>query len=109
MVKPVIVLLLAMATSTLALPTRFMDTLQVIFGSAVTPLDLPKPEIGWADPRLNGGRFLDVSSIVHQVQDSCYIDLQFTTPRYGEPLNVIISNQSDPFILTDAGFRLYYK
>jgi len=34
---------------------------------------------------------------------------QFTTPRYGEPLNIIISNLSDPFILTDEGFRQYYK
>ncbi|KAI5986257.1 hypothetical protein EDD15DRAFT_2286839 [Pisolithus albus] len=52
----------------------------------------PAQELGWADPRILGGQFID-----------------FTTPRYGEPLNVIISNQSDPFILTDAGFRLYYK
>ncbi|KAI6030588.1 hypothetical protein F5J12DRAFT_903046 [Pisolithus orientalis] len=52
----------------------------------------PAEELGWADPRTLGGQFID-----------------FTTPRYGEPLNVIISNQSDPFVLTDAGFRLYYK
>ncbi|KAG1748596.1 hypothetical protein EDB19DRAFT_1682560 [Suillus lakei] len=84
-----VVVLLAVVASALALPTRFMDTLQSIFGIT---LGLPKIEIGWTDPRLNGGRFLD-----------------FTTPKYGEPLNVIISNQSDPFILTDAGFRLYYK
>ncbi|KAG2344519.1 hypothetical protein BDR05DRAFT_961922 [Suillus weaverae] len=84
------VILLVLATSALAFPTRFMDTLQSIFG---TTLDVPKAEIGWTDPRLNGGRFID-----------------YTTPTgYGEPLNVIISNRSDPFILTDAGFRLYYK
>ncbi|KAG6823119.1 hypothetical protein H0H93_004199, partial [Arthromyces matolae] len=45
---------------------------------------------GWLDPRLNGGRFLD-----------------FTTPKLGEPLNVIISARSDPFILTDTGIREY--
>lgn len=53
------VILLALATSALALPTRFMDTLQYIFG---TTSELPKAEIGWTDPRLNGGRFLDVST-----------------------------------------------
>lgn len=53
------VILLVLAASALALPTRFMDTLQSIFG---TTLDLPKAEIGWTDPRLNGGQFLDVSS-----------------------------------------------
>ncbi|KAF4590790.1 hypothetical protein EYR40_009387 [Pleurotus pulmonarius] len=47
---------------------------------------------GWIDPRLNGGRFLD-----------------FTTKRYGEPLNVIISSHSDPFILTEDGFQSYSK
>ncbi|EIW81207.1 hypothetical protein CONPUDRAFT_82232 [Coniophora puteana RWD-64-598 SS2] len=59
------------------------------------PAALAKPseyEVGWADPRLNGGRFLD-----------------FTTPKAGEPLNVIISNESDPYILTEPGFRAYYK
>ncbi|KAF9465241.1 hypothetical protein BDZ94DRAFT_1128691, partial [Collybia nuda] len=48
--------------------------------------------LGWHDPRLNGGRFLD-----------------FTTPNFGEPLNVIISGHSDPYILTDYGFRDYAK
>ncbi|RDB14884.1 hypothetical protein Hypma_016362 [Hypsizygus marmoreus] len=48
--------------------------------------------LGWLDPRLNGGRFLD-----------------FTTPRYGEPLNVIVSGHSDPYILTDNGFHDYAK
>ncbi|KAI6114061.1 hypothetical protein EDD17DRAFT_1637593 [Pisolithus thermaeus] len=55
-------------------------------------IQAPVVELGWTDPRILGGQFID-----------------FTTPRYGEPLNVIISNQSDPFILTDAGFRMYYK
>jgi len=48
--------------------------------------------VGWLDPRLNGGRFLD-----------------FTTPEYGEPLNVIISGLSDPYILTDYGLHHYAK
>ncbi|KAF8869186.1 hypothetical protein CPB84DRAFT_1816368 [Gymnopilus junonius] len=48
--------------------------------------------VGWYDPRLNGGRFLD-----------------YTTKKFGEPLNVIISALSDQFILTDAGFHNYAK
>lgn len=48
--------------------------------------------IGWHDPRLNGGRFLD-----------------FTTPKYGEPLNVIISGLSDPYVLTESGLHDYAK
>jgi len=48
--------------------------------------------VPWIDPRINGGRFLD-----------------FTTPKFGEPLNVIISAASDPFILTDAGLHYYAK
>ncbi|KZT38793.1 hypothetical protein SISSUDRAFT_1046551 [Sistotremastrum suecicum HHB10207 ss-3] len=45
---------------------------------------------GWMDPRLDGGRMID-----------------FTTPRRGEPLNIIISGLSDPRILTDDGFKSY--
>ncbi|KIJ99520.1 hypothetical protein K443DRAFT_170677 [Laccaria amethystina LaAM-08-1] len=48
--------------------------------------------VGWFDPRVNGGQFLD-----------------FTTKRYGEPLNVIISGLSDPYILTDPGLHAYAK
>ncbi|KAL0961460.1 hypothetical protein HGRIS_006405 [Hohenbuehelia grisea] len=47
---------------------------------------------GWIDPRLNGGRFLD-----------------YTSRRFGEPLNVIISAHSDPYIMTDAGLHDYAK
>ncbi|KAJ7486229.1 hypothetical protein B0H11DRAFT_1143175 [Mycena galericulata] len=47
---------------------------------------------GWVDPRIGGGRFLD-----------------YTTKTRGEPLNVIISGASDPFILTDEGFITYVK
>ncbi|KAI0772213.1 hypothetical protein BC629DRAFT_1291472 [Irpex lacteus] len=47
---------------------------------------------GWIDPRLNGGRFID-----------------FTTTELGEPLNVIISSLSDPFVLEETGFRLYAR
>lgn len=35
--------------------------------------------------------------------------LQFTTPDLGEPLNVIISALSDPFILTEHGLHTYAK
>ncbi|KZT27430.1 hypothetical protein NEOLEDRAFT_1130990 [Neolentinus lepideus HHB14362 ss-1] len=47
---------------------------------------------GWYDPRMNGGRMLD-----------------WATPKHGEPLNVIISAFSDPFIMTEAGFHIYAK
>lgn len=51
----------------------------------------PPPEFqGWFDPRINGGRFLD-----------------YTNPIFGEPLNIIITSRSDPFILTDIGLRTY--
>ncbi|TFK23073.1 hypothetical protein FA15DRAFT_670912 [Coprinopsis marcescibilis] len=48
--------------------------------------------IGWGDPRVNGGRLLD-----------------FTDGDLGEPLNIIISNLSDPYVLTDTGFNAYAK
>ncbi|KAJ8080218.1 hypothetical protein PM082_017048 [Marasmius tenuissimus] len=48
--------------------------------------------VGWVDPRINGGRLLDIVS-----------------KKYGEPLNVIISGRSDPYILTDEGFLEYTK
>lgn len=35
--------------------------------------------------------------------------MQYTTKKYGEPLNVIISGASDPYILTDEGFHVYAK
>ncbi|KAH9949796.1 hypothetical protein B0H21DRAFT_726017 [Amylocystis lapponica] len=56
--------------------------------------ELPPVEhtVGWIDPRLHGGRLLD-----------------YTTTRLGEPLNVIISAQSDPFILTEVGLHMYAK
>jgi len=35
--------------------------------------------------------------------------LQFTAPLLGEPLNVILSGLSDPYVLTEEGFREYTK
>lgn len=58
----------------------------------VLSINSTEPQVGWYDPRDNGGRFLD-----------------YTTELYGEPLNVIISGLSDPFILTDRGFAYYTK
>ncbi|KAF7298723.1 hypothetical protein MIND_00819800 [Mycena indigotica] len=52
--------------------------------------DFAKAGRGWIDPRPGGGQMLD-----------------FTTKTRGEPLNVIISGASDPFVLTDEGFTLY--
>jgi hypothetical protein len=54
--------------------------------------DLDSVLVPWIDPRINGGRFLD-----------------YTTPKFGEPLNVIISAASDPFVLTDSGLHHYAK
>ncbi|KAH9891837.1 hypothetical protein C8Q73DRAFT_90702 [Cubamyces lactineus] len=47
---------------------------------------------GWRDPRLNGGRLID-----------------YVTDEVGEPLNIIISALSDPFILTESGLHTYVK
>ncbi|KAI0647858.1 hypothetical protein C8Q79DRAFT_952263 [Trametes meyenii] len=56
--------------------------------------ELPPVEgtVGWVDPRLNGGRLID-----------------YVTKKVGEPLNVIISSLSDPFILTESGLHTYVK
>jgi len=35
--------------------------------------------------------------------------LQYTQPLVGEPLNVIVSALSDPFVLTEDGFHEYTK
>ena len=68
---------------------------------------------GWADPRINGGRFLDVCLMLIAY---CKIHVmitrgapQFTAPLLGEPLNVILSGLSDPLVLTEGGFREYTK
>ncbi|KAF5317498.1 hypothetical protein D9619_013176 [Psilocybe cf. subviscida] len=61
-------------------------------GNLVAATPYPKEQVGWYDPRTNGGRLLD-----------------YTSRKYGEPLNVIISGLSDPYVLTDAGFRNYAK
>jgi hypothetical protein len=64
--------------------------------SSIAPPDRGWEEVdvsqGWADPRINGGRLLD-----------------FTAPFLGEPLNVILSGLSDPYVLTEEGFREYTK
>ncbi|KZS92121.1 hypothetical protein SISNIDRAFT_394690, partial [Sistotremastrum niveocremeum HHB9708] len=46
--------------------------------------------VGWLDPRIAGGSMID-----------------FTTPRRGEPLNLILSGLSDSRILSDSGFKAY--
>ena len=67
--------------------------------------------LGWVDPRLNGGRFLDVCFVYASKYYSLSIDtaMKFTTRKYGEPLNIIISALSDSYILDDVGFRAYSK
>ncbi|CDO69894.1 hypothetical protein BN946_scf184884.g53 [Trametes cinnabarina] len=56
--------------------------------------ELPPVEdtVGWVDPRLKGGRFLD-----------------YVSRDVGEPLNIIISSLSDPYILTEDGLHNYVK
>jgi len=56
------------------------------------PVPMPEDRGGWFDPRVLGGRMLD-----------------FTTRLWGEPLNVIISSRSDPFVLTDSGMKFWAK
>ena len=66
---------------------------------------------GWHDPRVYGGRMLDVSlccSIYERSKLMIRI-CKYASPDKGEPLNVIISANSDPFILTDSGFQEYAK
>lgn len=68
---------------------------------------------GWADPRINGGRLLDVScpssvQLRLLMQRLPHIP-QYTAPLLGEPLNVILSGLSDPYVLTGEGFREYTK
>ena len=60
---------------------------------------------GWADPRLRGGRMLDVRTplTIVALADYSTVFSKFTLPELGEPINVIISGLSDPFILTHDG------
>lgn len=65
---------------------------QTVLSSSNVAGEKGQEDQGWIDPRFNGGRFLDWS----------WGDL-------GEPLNVIISANSDPYILQEDGFRAYSK
>lgn len=90
----------------LALPSNY--------NQVVLNYDAPKLEQGWIDPRINGGQFLDVSTLIDQRGPRIVLEYvahyyQFTTKTKGEPLNVIISAKSDPFVLTDWGLHYYAK
>jgi len=88
--------------------------------------------MGWADPRLRGGQMLDVrihplhlahintphhrTYLIYLTQHSTYLyrsgthaHTQFVFPGLGEPLNVIISGLSDPYILTPRGLLHYVQ
>ncbi|KDN52044.1 hypothetical protein K437DRAFT_38705 [Tilletiaria anomala UBC 951] len=54
------------------------------------PRDASAP--GWLDPRIHGGSMLDL-----------------VANGMREPINVIISGRSDPYILSDAGLRDYIR
>ena len=98
---------------------RAVDTAEAIngsdpFGSTTNnmtggPTNVP---MGWVDPRLRGGRMLDVGPPATERRRQrtfanatfCIIVIfQFVLPRKGEPLNVIISGLSDPYVLTRKG------
>ena len=64
---------------------------------------------GWYDPRERGGQFLDVSEAYLKRYLSGLTSTKYTTKKYGEPLNIIISGHSDPFILSDTGLHSYAK
>ncbi|KAF8628626.1 hypothetical protein AX15_003761 [Amanita polypyramis BW_CC] len=87
MAAPTVLLLLSLVCRASATP-YYSDSAQ----AALFDNPTESPDVGWFDPRIHGGRFLD-----------------YTTDDYGEPLNVIISGLSDPFILTDDGFAHYTK
>ncbi|WFD36702.1 hypothetical protein MCUN1_003589 [Malassezia cuniculi] len=52
-------------------------------------------DAGYVDPSLDGGSMLTI--------------VPGSKTRIGEPINVIISNQSDPWVLTDYGFTNYSR
>ncbi|KAH7099690.1 hypothetical protein BKA62DRAFT_709146 [Auriculariales sp. MPI-PUGE-AT-0066] len=72
------------------------QAIQLVFSDCedTSPIEpnLPK-NMSWVDPRIRGGRMLDI------VGD----------PSSGEPLNVIISGQSNPEVLTHEGFKDYSR
>lgn len=88
--------------------------------------------MGWADPRLRGGQMLDVRTSLlayspthslstttsHLSHSMSYTTppfartltlTQFVFPGLGEPLNVIISGLSDPYIMTPRGLLHYVQ
>lgn len=92
--------------SVLALPT-IPYTEQTVLAQS----DLDSEPQGWLDPRPNGGRFLDVRNFnLNFILLNANLNIpKYTTHKFGEPLNVIISALSDPFILTENGFHYYTK
>ena len=108
---PYFILCLLFAAA-LASPVDFRDSqiiLEADYGN-VNLTTLGEALVGWHDPRMNGGRFLDVSDDPQNDNEKLNQGwCQYTNETFGEPLNVIISALSDPFIMTDEGFRLYTK
>ncbi|EKM79511.1 hypothetical protein AGABI1DRAFT_114058 [Agaricus bisporus var. burnettii JB137-S8] len=69
-----------------------IETLWTLFGGNNIPQQRIFDTAGWYDPRIGGGQMLD-----------------YTLENFGEPLNVIISGNSDPHILTEDGIHQYAK
>jgi len=76
----------------MAVPAEFVTQDPTALHSKTTSDGTDWKTSGWADPRLRGGRMLD-----------------YTLPKLGEPINVIISGLSDPFILSHDGLHKYAK
>jgi len=101
------ILLLALASAILAFPTSGTDgQVSISVEPQQAVLESPTTQ-GWYDPREHGGSMIDVRILFMLSRFSlseARVD-KFTTRYYGEPLNVIISALSDPFVLTETGFN----
>jgi len=80
--------LLSILTSAAASPasTSGRQTLSPQFPLGA-PAEFPD---GWRDPRIGGGSMIDIATVL-----------------LGEPINVIVSSNSDDGVLTEQGFRHY--
>jgi hypothetical protein len=96
---------LLLLQSVFAFPTFPITSEQTVLAQSEPDSELQ----GWLDPRPNGGRFLDVGSLLPLYPGETDPEMKYATPRFGEPLNIIISALSDPFILSENGLHYYAK
>ncbi|KAI9443321.1 hypothetical protein H4582DRAFT_1923892 [Lactarius indigo] len=75
---------------------------QAVFSESISNFNAP-PDGEWDEVDISeGAPQLDANATAPHVS-------QFTAPLLGEPLNVILSGLSDPYVLTEEGFREYTK